>query len=304
MRRVSFSPDSRIGPRLRHISRRRLSGSDSSTSYDSDSESPVRYASRRSRSKARKRSRLRAQMKAKRKQKEPQTFDGSSDFRDYLYHFNQISRWNGWSHTEKAQQLSMSLRGAAQEILSELTLGELDNFSAISHALTQRFNPPERETAYRSEFRNSRQKRSQNASEYDYYLRKLGSKAFPEILKSARELYTIEQFINSLDDHELRKHVKFNRPLSLDEAISYAVEFEAFEGEKPAKPKNANIYAVASGVPLSDKDRIQKLEEEIQFLKKKSCCKEKGHFSKKCPNKAKKKEDEPQISPNEGPLNT
>ena len=317
VRRVSFSPDPRIAPRLRHISRRRLSGSDSSTSYDSDSESPVRYASRRSRSKARKRSRSRAQMKAKRKQKEPQTFDGSSDFRDYLYHFNQIARWNGWSQTENAQQLSMSLRGAAQEILSEHTLGELDNFSAISHALTQRFHPPERETAYRNEFRNSRQKRSQNASEYGHYLRKLGSKAFPEIPKSARELYTIEQFINSLDDHELRKHVKFNRPLSLDEAISYAVEFEAFEGEKPAKPKNANIYAVASGVPMSDKDRIQKLEEEIQFLKKKSwgrkgslkdvvcySCKEKGHFSKKCPNKAKKKEDEPQISPNEGPLNT
>ena len=153
----------------------------------------------------------------------------------------------------KQKRLSnyLSLRGTAQEILSELTLGELDNFSAISHALTQRFNPPERETAYRSEFRNNRQKRSQNASEYGHYLCKLGSKAFPQIPKSALELITIEQFINSLDDHELRKHVKFNRPLSLDEAISYAVGFDAFGGEKPAKRKNANIYAVASGVQMS-----------------------------------------------------
>ena len=49
-----------------------------------------------------------------------------SDFKDYILHFEQVAIWNKWSDTEKAQQLVMCLRGQAQNILSDLTLGKMN----------------------------------------------------------------------------------------------------------------------------------------------------------------------------------
>ena len=62
----------------------------------------------------------------KQKPKEPQTYDGTSDFKDYILHFEQVAIWNKWSDIEKAQQLVMCLRGQAQNILSDLTLGQIN----------------------------------------------------------------------------------------------------------------------------------------------------------------------------------
>ena len=48
----------------------------------------------------------------KRKEKEPDKFHGRNiEWRDYIVHFEQMSSWNNWSPTEKAQKLAMSLRG-------------------------------------------------------------------------------------------------------------------------------------------------------------------------------------------------
>lgn len=53
--------------------------------------------------------------------------------------------------------VAMSLRGRAQRVLSELSYRELGNYSELKCALTQRFSPPERETAHKCEFRNRNQ---------------------------------------------------------------------------------------------------------------------------------------------------
>ena len=45
----------------------------------------------------------------------------SAEVADYLFHFQRVARWNGWSHEEKGIQLAMNLRGAAQQVLGCLT---------------------------------------------------------------------------------------------------------------------------------------------------------------------------------------
>lgn len=90
----------------------------------------------------------------KRKEKEPDKFDGRNiEWRDYIVHFEQVSMWNNWSPTEKAQQLAMSLRGQAQKLLGELKPGELINYESLKRILSQRYDPQERSVAYRYEFR-------------------------------------------------------------------------------------------------------------------------------------------------------
>lgn len=66
-----------------------------------------------------------------------------------------------------------------------------------------------------------------------------------------RESLVIEQYISRLEDRELRRHVQFAHPTTVDKAISLAVEFGAFEGSHNAhfrKPKQhetpATVHAV------------------------------------------------------------
>ena len=63
---------------------------------------------------------------AARKEIFPDNFDGSgkSEWSDYIVHFEQVATWNGWSDVQKAQALSIHLRGEAQSLLSDMTLSQ------------------------------------------------------------------------------------------------------------------------------------------------------------------------------------
>lgn len=68
--------------------------------------------------------------------------------------------------------------------------------------------------------------------------------AFPGIPYDAKEIYIIDQFIYGLGNQELKKHVKFIHPKTLDHAISLAVEFESFEGSQNTLSKPHTVNAV------------------------------------------------------------
>ncbi|CAC5361832.1 unnamed protein product [Mytilus coruscus] len=187
-------------------------------------------------------------MQRQRKQKDPDTYDGKhTEWPDYICHFEQVALWSRWSEDEMAAQLTICLRGNAQRALSELSREELFNFNRLKRSLTQRFCPPERETAYRCEFRNRsrRRKGEESVADYGYTLKRLVTHAFPSIPVNIRESLIIEQYISGLPNLELKRHVQFCHLTSLDRAISLALEFEAFEGSqiKPfaRKPKDADI---------------------------------------------------------------
>ena len=97
----------------------------------------------------------------KHKQKDPAYYDGgSTEWIDYIEHFEEVAEWNGWSPYEKTQQLAMSLRGQAQRVLGDLPKAKRKDYSSLKNALAARFNPLERETSFRAEFQ-GRDKTSQ-----------------------------------------------------------------------------------------------------------------------------------------------
>ena len=90
---------------------------------------------------------------------EPDSFDGSEkgpEISEYLIHFEQIALWNNWTPDQKARMLSIKLKGEAQKLLSTLTITQLADYETLRQALVHRFNPKERQLAYRCEFRNRR----------------------------------------------------------------------------------------------------------------------------------------------------
>ena len=260
----------------------------------------------------------------KRKEKEPDKFDGRNiEWRDYIVHFEQVSTWNNWSPTEKAQQLAMSLRGQAQKLLGELKPGELNNYESLKRILSQRYDPQERSVAYRCEFRARKRQKNESPSDFAYALRRLACLAYPDMPYDCREINVLEQYLNSVGSTELKEHVIFQHPL--DAAISHTVEYEAVKGNQvaPSKPNIQHDEGYIQPVKQCQKDKnvppntykelndlIQTLNicmekwnktlEQLQQRNKQrtnvankdysnfTCfiCKQKGHIARNCPNKA------------------
>lgn len=112
------------------------------------------------------------------KEKEPEKFDGiSTDWQDYIISFEQVADWNNWNERERAQQLIMCLKGNAQKLLSECTQTDLQNYQRLKNVLGRRFNPVEREVAFRCEFKSRKREKNESAAEFGYALRRLALKA-------------------------------------------------------------------------------------------------------------------------------
>ena len=83
----------------------------------------------------------------------PETFSGTSttEWSDYIIHFEQIAAWNGCSEQQKAQMLVIQMRDEAQKFVCGLSSSQTCNYEVLKFYLKQRFNPQERELAYRCE---------------------------------------------------------------------------------------------------------------------------------------------------------
>lgn len=162
-------------------------------------------------------------------------------------------------------------------MLGDLTRDQLTNYESLKSVLTQRFNPTERENAYRCEFRNRKRLPGETVADYGYTLKRFASRAFPTIPVSLREGIIVEQYINGLGSQEIKRHVQFAHPTSLDRAISLALEVEAFEGVQnntPRKPKDTEFHPVRALKTSTESDnntenkRISELEKSLALLQK------------------------------------
>lgn len=124
----------------------------------------------------------------------------------------------------------MCLRGSAQKILSELTYHQCTNYITLTQVLNQRFNPQEGEIVARCEFRNRKREIGETVAQCGYSLKRLARRAFPNEPNSSLEIHVIDQYLNGLGNYELKKHLTFKHPQTLQQAISCASEYEAIEG--------------------------------------------------------------------------
>ena len=169
-------------------------------------------------------------------------------------------------------QLAMSLQGQAQRVLGDVAhYGGTEDYECLLHELSRRFNPVERETTYRIEFRNRVRKANESVMEFGYTLRRLAVRAFPNIPHDCQEQWVLDQFVLGLDRPELKKHVQFGHPRTLNEAISLVMEYESFEygdGQKRfmSKPVNRGRDGQVNqlGKAESKDDLLQKILISLQ----------------------------------------
>ena len=197
-----------------------------------------------------------------RKERIPDTFTGTTTaLKDWLRHFDIVSNMNGWTDAEKGPNLASSLRGRAQQVLGDLPVEEMENYHSILHALKRRFQPEERETIHKNEFKRRHKKRDETVSEFGFALSRLANYAYPHWPFDKREELAVEQFITGLPSLDLQKHVQFRNPKTLDKAMALATEFESFNSRfQGRKPEDQPIRSVAK---KEDEDQVEKIVKEM-----------------------------------------
>lgn len=251
----------------------------------------------------------------------PEQYNGEGDWEEYISAFNDISSWNRWNKEEKAVQLGLHLSGIARTIKTDLPSKVTQDFDLFVLTLKKYFSCEGREAAFQAEYRQRRRGKSEKLSDFGHELSRLCKKAFPKLDRSAREQFVLEHFKLGLDP-ELRKHVQFSHPDTLEEAIVSGLEFEAMDEDRTKARKPINVSANAITAVDSDTnsvDQMAKMIEQNQLLVDnvtKLCqarrqnyrdiecynCKKKGHVKRFCPFNSGQEVSE-KTSSSESPLN-
>ena len=159
----------------------------------------------------------------------PDKFDENEmSWLDWIKHFETVARYNEWDSIDKADNMVLSLPASC---LSEIPDEKMRDYDALKIWLANRFDPAEQELSWKVKFRCRRYNAGRETiADYGRDLKKLAIKAFPRVavLGDLDELI-IDSFCNGMDDGEMKKHVHFGHPQSLDRAIALAIEYEALE---------------------------------------------------------------------------
>lgn len=269
----------------------------------------------------------------KRREKEPMRYTGRTDWPDYLEHFSAVSKWNDWTPQEMGIQLAMSLTDEAREVLASINRRYQHNYDVLADALTRRFSPEGRESQFSLELMNRVRQSDENVTAYGHAIRRLASKAYPN--QSVDEKILVDLFIKGLQAKEMKRHVYLTKPISLAQAITSAVTFEAFDcpvktdtsdlSRKPKPTVNAVQSSQAEKAKTDESEKLvdafgkmkQTVDELTENLEKLSrqgrrsgyrshkmsdieCykCHNKGHYARDCPTNAR------QLSPQAAATNS
>ena len=197
----------------------------------------------------------------------PETFDGTRDWEEWCFHFENVASVNGWDDADKLKWLRVRLTGRAQKALHRLTDAQWATYEATRLALNTRFDPESRQTRYQAEFQTRRKKAGEGWADLADDLKSLADKAYPTLQEEAREQLSINTYLQQLTPPQLAFSVKQKRPNSLDSAVAATLEMESYL-------THPNQGGVASAIqseneaicPIDASDKVDKLTHLVEQL--------------------------------------
>ena len=163
-----------------------------------------------------------------RRELKPSSFDGEN-WEDYKAQFDLIAELNGWSEEFQAIHLAARLRGSAQAVLGDLNAQSRRHLPTLVAALSSRFGAEHQTELHRTQLKTLMRRKDQTLPELAQRTRRLTRQAYPEATEATRETLARDHFIDALPDPYVRWRIQQNRPKSLQDAVTTAIELEAFQ---------------------------------------------------------------------------
>ena len=177
----------------------------------------------------------------------PAIFDGSTPWQDYVVHFEIVSQLNGWhNNRDKAMHLASCLRGPAQAVLGDLNTHDRFSYEVLTKALKRRFCLEDKAELNRTLLKNRRRKNDETLPELAQSLRRLAKSAYPDAPYEVQDSLAKDQFLDAINDANLRWQIFQMRPKTLDNALESAVEIEAFRAAENQRRFVRQIHSEAS----------------------------------------------------------
>lgn len=236
----------------------------------------------------------------------PATFNGSTAWEDYLAQFELVADINKWSDSMKATYLAVSLTGSAQAVLGDLERSSRTNYAELTSALAARFGTENQQEVFRASLKSRYRQRGETLPELAQAVRRLTRQAYPEAPQQLRETLARDHFLDALNDLEMQWRVHQSRPRTLNDALTFAVESEAFQSanrqhmhrqarslvatEPEVKSDGAVRAASAADTDLQEiKGMLKKILEEKSsrpYGRYTGChsCGDMSHFQRDCPH--------------------
>ena len=176
----------------------------------------------------------------------PEHYDGTDDWLDYIVYFEQLAELNGWDKPTMAIVLGLSLRGSARTVLAGLSLPQRRDFDVLKAALTQNFSPPQKVHMYMAELKARKRKPKESLVDLGRDIARMTRLAYPNADQATRETISINAFLDSLPGPaiEIRLHVMKGQPTTLQEAVAFAMEVDVIMESQGIGSKRSNVRMV------------------------------------------------------------
>ena len=207
----------------------------------------------------------------------PETFDGTGNWTDWCFHFENVAAVNGWDEAQKLQWLRVRVTGRAQKALHRLPAPTSTSYEATRDALRARFEPDSRHTRYQAEFQSRRRRAGEGWADFADDLRTLADKAYPNLQEEARERLSINAYLTQLPQPQISFSVRQKQPSTLDEAVAATLEMESYlpvpppQGVSPCLPTGSSEPPSLMNVDSVDqmtqlKTMVEKLTGQVEKL--------------------------------------
>ena len=188
------------------------------------------------------------------------TFNGKTNFQDFIVQFDSIAQIKGWAYGTKGERLLMALEGQATSILPTLSPTLRTDYASLRAALEKRFNPQLDPDLAGNMAHSRRRKKGETYVAFAQELKRMMNATYENWPPDQVERLARERFFNSIDDLQLKGLLWSRSPRSVEEAAIMADGLEKLIEPVSSKPHNQAVYTNHQEQKSERKDSTEEKE--------------------------------------------